>query len=383
MCILGNDKDEVKQSLYHGDMNFISLDDEKYSDFGNVKVGKICEYSNEVEDCNSYDKSEIMARKVIDATLKDAGITKDYFSQLGSKAAMSLATSIMGSDYIQKYVSTGKKELSWLLKAKSFPSRLMKEYNIRGGCYTTSSACSSGTAGFGIAYDLVKSGRANCVLIGGVDHISDISLFGFHSLDTLSHNICKPFDQQRDGINIGEGCAFFILEDYDSAIKRNAHIYAEVVGYGLGNDAYHITSPDPEGIGAQYTMKMALKEANYNYDEPIYVNAHGTGTRANDSMELLAIQDVFHNNLDQVYISSTKSMTGHCLGAAGCIEGALSLIILGTGMIPKTCNSETDLLEQHNLNKHLEQVKQLNYVISNSFAFGGNDASVVFKKIVQ
>ena len=180
----------------------------------------------------------------------------------------------------------------------------------------------------------------------------------------------------RDGINIGEGSAFFILEEYERAKKRGAHIYGEIKGYGLANDAYHITSPDPEGKGAFHVMKMALGNEK---PREIYINAHGTGTNANDSMELKAVKNYFGD--EKVYMSSTKALTGHCLGAAGSIECGFSLMFLQEGKVPVTANSTFDFAEENGVTDKIPYEKDVNSIVSNSFAFAENDACIWIERI--
>lgn len=380
ICALGNNKETVEEALIKGDINMQALGEGKKQGMENIKIAKVMGIESNIIDNTSLDKSEIMARMVLNQALRDSGLNVNDIEELGNRASVSLATSVMGTDYIVNFKEK-MSNISWVAKSKSFITRLAKEFRVGGGVYTTSSACASGTAAFGVGYDLIKNNRADIVLCGGTDHIIDISLFGFYTLETLSSDVCKPFDKARDGINLGEGSAFFILEDYEHAKMRSAKIYGEILGYGLANDAYHITSPDPNGKGALFAINTALEEAGISNEEKIYINAHGTGTSANDSMEYKAIQEVFADRKNIIQISSTKSLTGHCLGAAGSIEFALSMIMLQIGYVLPTRNSETDIDEHNILNQKLDGFSEFNCILSNSFAFGGNDASIVYGKI--
>lgn len=386
MCALGKSKYEVWKGLADGTINLSTLDGEdRYEAVNGIKVGKVCGIESNIVNTDSLDKSEIMAHKIIESALMDAKLTKEDLKREENHVAISLATSVMGSDYIMKYEQEKKnEELNYIAASKKFISRLAKKFCVGGGIYTTSSACASGTAAFGIAYDLIKEGRADVVLCGGTDHLTDISLFGFNALETISSGVCKPFDTERDGINLGEGSAFFIVENYEHAVRRNAKIYGEILSYSLANDAYHMTSPDPSGKGAAFAMETILKDVFKDEDkqenEKVYINAHGTGTLANDAMEYKAIEKVFAKRKFHTVISSTKSLTGHCLGAAGSIEFGLSMMMLENNKIFPTRNSKTDICETRNLNKEIENSQTPNYFISNSFAFGGNDASIIYKK---
>ena len=375
ICCLGDNKEDVKKNLLLSSAMFSTVRDK--GDFGELndyQIGLSPVPEVEISDCESLDKSEIMIRKTAQEAFRDAGLSGD-FSEYNERAAVSVATSVMGSEYLVKYVAEKSDDAAYLINSKKYAARLAAEWNVFGGVYTTSSACASGSAAVGVAVDLIKSDTCDIVLCGGTDHISEISLNGFDILKTLSHGRCKPFDNTRDGINIGEGSAFFIIEEYEHAVKRNAKIYGEIKDYGLANDAYHITSPDPEGTGAYYSMKMALGGEKV---ENIYINAHGTGTSANDAMELKAVKNYFEDT--DIYMSSTKSLTGHCLGAAGSIELAFSLMYLQDGRIMPTANTNYDLIDCDNITDKMREGK-INSILSNSFAFGGNDASLFVVKV--
>lgn len=375
VCCLGRNKDEVKENLMKGQTMFRPVSDK--CDLGQLNdylVGLCPVDEPAVNTANDYDKSEIMIRMTADEAFKDAGFDGD-FSAFEERAAVSLATSLMGSEYLVKYSEKNSSDAKWLINSKKYATKLAKEWNIGGGVYTTSSACASGSAAVGIAADLIKSDTCDVVLCGGSDFISEISLNGFDILQTLSHGSCKPFDNARDGINIGEGSAFFVIEEYSRAVKHGAKIYGEIKGCGLANDAYHITSPDPSGAGAYHAMKAAL---GGDIPENIYINAHGTGTSANDAMELKAVRDYFSGK--NVYMSSTKSLTGHCLGAAGSIELAFSLMFLDDGRIRHTANSRYDLVDDDNITDKMNENETFTGILSNSFAFGGNDASLYIVK---
>ena len=383
ICALGDNKEIVHKNLRNGVTPIRDLSDAASEEkFTNVKVGMVKSVIEKMDSSEGFDKSEIMANLVYKGAMEDAGFTNGYEDVPESKVSLSLATSIMGSEHIIDYVKKG--DIDYIGKSKIFEIRLAKAFGIGGEMYTTSSACASGSAAVGVAVDLIRSGKADIVVCCYTDHISDLSLHGFMTLETISPGVCKPFDQTRNGINIGEGCACFIIEDYEHATKRNADIKGEITGYGLANDACHITSPDPEGIGAGLSMMMAITDnksgGELKDDDNIYVNAHGTGTNANDSMELKAIRKTLDNK-GQYAISSTKSLTGHCLGAAGGIELALGLMMLEDGRVYPTQNSKTDMDPEYNVNKEIKPDFAPDFLISNSFAFGGNDATIAVRKV--
>ena len=381
ICSLGNDSETVHKGLKQGNAPLCDLGENAPGDeFIHIKVGKVKGISAEPEDSNGYDKSEVMAVRAYDGAMKNAGLCCGYGGVQPERVSLSLATSIMGSEHIIEYVRGG--DIDYIGRSKLFEVRLADKFGIGGEIYTTSSACASGTAAVGMAVSLIRSGKSDIVVCCCTDHISSLSLNGFMALETLSKGVCKPFDKTRNGINIGEGCACFIIEDYESAQKRGANIQAEIVGYGLANDACHITSPDPEGIGALSSMKMAAED-NFSRkklkdNDKIYFNTHGTGTVANDAMELKAIRTLMGDR-GEYAISSTKSLTGHCLGAAGGVELALGLMMLKDGKVYQTQNSNTDMDENYNANKEIDSALPPNYLLSNSFAFGGNDATIAVR----
>ncbi|MBB6697732.1 beta-ketoacyl-ACP synthase II [Clostridium algidicarnis] len=261
------------------------------------------------------------------------------------------------------------------------------EYGAKALCNTIVTACASGTNGIGEAFHSIKLGMADIIIAGGTEAaITPLSVAGFISLTALTKNQDKnkasiPFDKNRDGFVMGEGAGMVVLESLESAEKRGAKIYAEVVGYGTTCDAYHITSPAPNGEGAARAIKMALKEGNIKADKVSYINAHGTSTPYNDKFETVAIKWVFGEKAYEIPVSSTKSMTGHLLGAAGAIEAIICVKAIEDSFVPPTIgyttpDEECDLDYVPNKGRK----KELEYVLSNSLGFGGHNAVLLFKK---
>lgn len=260
-------------------------------------------------------------------------------------------------------------------------------YGAKGMCTSAVTACATGTNNIGDAFRHIKHGYADIILAGGAEApITRMSIAGFNSMKALNSDnnperASIPFDKERSGFVMGEGAGVLVLESLEHAQKRGAKILGEVVGYGSTCDAYHITSPDPEGVGAASAMMNAIKEANISMDEVSYINAHGTSTPYNDKFETNAIKKVFGPNAKNIPISSTKSMTGHLLGAAGAIESIICIKSLEEGFVPptigyKVSDEECDLDYVPNEGRH----KELNYAITNSLGFGGHNASLLFKK---
>lgn len=261
------------------------------------------------------------------------------------------------------------------------------KYGARGMCTSVVTACATGTNSIGDAFRHIKHGYADVIICGASEApITTIGIAGFQNMRALNSNndperASIPFDKERSGFVMGEGAGTLVLESLEHAQKRGAKILAEVVGYGSTCDAFHITSPDPEGFGASKAMKYAIQEANIDTSEISYINAHGTSTPYNDLFETRAIKNVFKENAKNIPISSTKSMTGHLLGAAGAVESIICVKALQEGFIPptigyKVSDEELDLDYVPNVGREAK----LNYVLTNSLGFGGHNASLVFKR---
>lgn len=251
-------------------------------------------------------------------------------------------------------------------------------------------ACASGSNSIGDAFRAIQNHIADVMITGGTEAaITDMSITGFSNMRALSKNpdpkkASRPFDKNRDGFVFGEGCGILILEELEHAKARGAQIYAELLGYGATGDAFHITTPAPDGEGAQRAMKAALDDAGVTPDEVDYINAHGTSTYYNDLYETKAIKAVFKEHAYKLAVSSTKSMTGHLLGGAGGVEAVFSVLAIHNGVMPPTINYETpdeELDLDYVPNK--ARKKDLNVVLSNSLGFGGHNATLVFKKYVN
>ena len=269
------------------------------------------------------------------------------------------------------------------------PGQISIRFGAKGPNLSTVSACATGTNSIGDAYHMIARGDADVMIAGGTEStITPLAVSGFNVMKALSTRnddpaaASRPFDKGRDGFVMGEGAGIVILEEMESAKKRGAKIYAEVGGYGLTSDAYHLTAPAPEGEGAARCMKMALRQAKINPEEVGYINAHGTSTPYNDMYETMAIKSVFGDYAYKLNISSTKSMTGHGLGAAGGIEAVYSLLAMDRGMLPPTINydePDPDCDLNYIPNKPIDA--KVNVVMSNSLGFGGTNATILFKKV--
>ncbi len=260
-------------------------------------------------------------------------------------------------------------------------------YHAQGLCTCPVTACAGGTNAIGDAFRNIRDGYQDVMIAGGCEaSITPLGIGGFTSMKALSDatdpsRASIPFDKERNGFVMGEGAGILVLEELEHALKRGAHIYGEMTGYGVSCDAHHITAPLPNGEGGAYAMQNALNDAGISYDVIDYINAHGTSTHLNDLCETEAIKSVFKEHAYKLAVSSTKGHTGHCLGAAGGIEAVLSVLALKHDFIPPTLNyqvkdEECDL----NVVPNIGVKKDLHYVMSNSLGFGGHNASIIFKE---
>jgi 3-oxoacyl-[acyl-carrier-protein] synthase II len=255
-------------------------------------------------------------------------------------------------------------------------------YGLTGFRATISTACSSSATAIGYAFDLIQGGTQDMVIAGGSEALSELTFAGFNALRLMDPLYCRPFDMNRRGLSLGEGSGMLVLEAYERAVERGAVIYGEVLGYATNSDAFHMTSPDPEGKGMAGVMGQALDTAGLIPGQVDYLNAHGTATKINDQTETRAIKEVFGDEgARNLAISSTKSMVGHCLGAAGAVEAVATILALYEQKVPPTIHlTEPDPHCDLDYVPGQTRPQRIRYAISNSFAFGGNNTSVVFGK---
>ena len=279
---------------------------------------------------------------------------------------------------------------------KAIPSIAAGQISIRFGLgglsFSVSTACSSSSHAVASAFDQLRLGHADILLTGGADaDVTYSGVGGFSSMHALSTNnehpetASRPFSKSRDGFVLGEGAACLILEEYEHAKARGAKIYAEMVGEGMTSDAYHLTAPDPDGKGAERVMRLAIKDAGLQPEDIDYINTHGTSTPLGDVTELKAIQRVFGNHVYDMNLDSTKSMTGHLIGAAGAVEALACIMALKEGIIPPTINHDPMDLDENidyriNFTFDKAQKRDIRYALSNTFGFGGHNACLLFKK---
>jgi 3-oxoacyl-[acyl-carrier-protein] synthase II len=326
--------------------------------------------------------------------LHDAGVD---LSQNTERFGCSIGVGIGAIEFIQETAislhETGPKRVSPFFIPFSITNMaagiVANTFNLKGPNICTTTACTSGTHAIGEGWLYIKNNMADVMVCGGSEAaICELAVAGFANMKALSrHNenpkiASRPFDRDRDGFVMGEGAGVIVLEDYEHARARGAHIYAEVVGYGMSGDAYHISAPPPEGEGAQRCMTAALQAARLNPDQIDYINAHGTSTQLNDIYESEAISKVFGNAAAKLAVSSTKAVTGHCLGAAGGIEAVFLAKAIATGIVPPTANLENiDPKCMLDYVPRNARSMKITYGMSNSFGFGGTNATLIMKSV--
>lgn len=331
--------------------------------------------------------------------IEDAGLTIADIENEGERVGVCLGTTLgaheMAEQSTFKYKTTGYRKPNPLNLINSLPNMpshyVSRFFRAFGPLLTPSTACAAGTQAVGEASDLIRAGRADLVITGGVEAVmQDYAIAGFEAMDALATGYndnpeaaSRPFDKDRNGFVFSEGCAILIIESLTHAIRRGARIYAEVLGHASSSDAYHIAALDPEGKGAIRSMRWALENAHVNPTDIDYINAHGTSTQANDAMETMAIKQVFGEQAYNIPISSTKSMLGHALGASGALEIVACVMSMVDRVLHPTINYQTpdpecDLDYVPNVAR---DAKGLRTILSNSFGLGGQNASIVLRRI--
>ncbi|MEW8977728.1 MAG: beta-ketoacyl-[acyl-carrier-protein] synthase family protein [Symbiobacterium sp.] len=327
------------------------------------------------------DRAALLALAAAEEAAEDAGLAAAGFDpwRLGVVMATSLGGILCMDQYLTDAITVRQPAdpSLFLHTCPSITGVIAQKYGARGPTITVSTACAAGTNSVGYAFDLVRTGRCTAVLCGGTDPFTRLSFSGFNSLKSLSRGLARPFSRDRDGLVLGEAAAVLVLESLSSARARGARIYAEVLGYGISNDAYHATSPDPKGGGAVRAIRACLQEAGLTPDDVDYINAHGTATKLNDGMELRAIVQVFGERASRIPISSTKSLIGHTLGCAGSIEALTCALAIAHEFLPPTINL-SEPVEGYEAFDFVRESRpcRINVALSNSFAFAGNVAVI-------
>lgn len=394
---IGNDVNTFWSSIKEGKCG---IDNITAFDTTDYKVKLAAEVKN-FDAADYMDKREVrrmdrfcqFAMAAADEAMKDAGLDLESLDR--ERFGVIVGSGIGGISTIEeqhkKLIERGPNRISPffipMIIGNMAAGNIAIKYGAKGICTTIVTACATGTHAVGEAFHNIRNGLSDIIITGGAEaSITPLSVAGFISLTALSTSKDKnrasiPFDKERDGFVMGEGSGILILESLEYALKRNAKIYAEITGYGATCDAYHITSPAPNGEGGARAMKLAIKDSGIGEEEISYINAHGTSTPYNDKFETAAIKTVFGDYAYKVPVSSTKSMTGHLLGAAGAVEAIVCVKALEEGFVPPTIgykvpDEECDL--DYVPNKGRKQ--ELKYAMSNSLGFGGHNSTIVLKK---
>jgi 3-oxoacyl-[acyl-carrier-protein] synthase II len=332
----------------------------------------------------SWETAEIYGAFCAMKAIEDAGLGVDQLDPFSTGVVV--ASSNAGVETNQRYAED---KLSGRLVFGSTVARtpgnvtsaIRTELKLRGPQAAVSTACAAGSNSVGLACDLLQAGRADVMIAGGAEPFSKLSYSGFTLLKSLTRGALRPFDETRDGTGLGEAACIFVIESEDRARARGADIYGEICGYGLSDDAYHATAPDPTGEGAALAIEQCLLDAHLEASDVDYINAHGTGTRYNDMMELTALTGVFGDAITGIPISSTKPLHGHTLSCAGSIELLVCMAALREGFIPGNVNTTKVISEFSNLDIPQVAVERpgMQVAVSNSFGFGGNNTCIAVR----
>jgi 3-oxoacyl-[acyl-carrier-protein] synthase II len=387
-CSIGKKVEEFTQSLRNGKTGIgpVTLfDTSKYP----CKIGaEIIDYRPEKffgkKELKKISRADQFALIASEEAVKASGIDSFPSEEVGVCLGAGAGGMFEAETYHREILLKGrsKPSLIWPFIPSYTTDRVAERFGFSGPKFTITTACSSSATAIGYGADLIRSGRCKAVLCGGSESLSELTFGGFNSLKAMDPSPCKPFDRRRAGMSLGEGAGIIILEDFDEAMKRGVRIYAEFLGYGIGGEAYHITAPEPTGMREARIMREAIEEGGILITEVDYINAHGTGTPLNDKVETLSIKNVFGERAYSIPVSSIKSSVGHCLGSAGAIEAIASILSMVHQFIPPTLNhqegdEDCDLDYVPGKSREME----LKVVLSNSFAFGGNCTTLVFRKI--
>lgn len=403
---LGNTVNSMWQNLISGKSGIRTIDSFDISDIsskiaGSVHIGEDGfnpdDYMTPLEQ-KKVDKFIIFASAAANQAWIDSGF-ENLTDEQKAKTAVIVGSGIGGVSKLYDTSVTLHDEGARRVSPFFIPSVLVNlasghiaiKYGLKGANYSVVSACASGAHSIGESFRAIRDGYYDFALAGGAEGaVCKLSVAGFASARALSTHFndnpekaSRPWDKDRDGFVVGEGAAILALETLESAKARGAKIYGEIVGYGFSCDAYHITAPDVNALGASASMECALKDAEISIDSIDYINAHGTSTPAGDAVEIKAVKNVFKEHAYKLNMSSTKSSMGHLLGAAGAVEAIICLQAINNNIVPATLNLENpDDGFDLNLTPNIPQEKNLNYVMSNSFGFGGTNGTLIIKKFL-
>ena len=400
---VGNTAPETWEALVNGVNGIAPITSFDTTNFKTHFAGEVKNFDPDVifdrKEARKMDRYSQFSLCVADEALRDSGLDLDQEdrSRIGVIWGSGMGGLLtMESEIIDFAKGDSVPRFNPFMIPKAIPSIAAGQISIRFGLgglsYSVSTACSSSSHALGSAFDQIRLGHAEVLLTGGADaDVTYTGIGGFNSLHALStrnespETASRPFSKSRDGFVLGEGAACLILEEYEHAKARGAKIYAEIIGVGMTSDAYHMTAPDPEGKGAERVMRQALKDADIEPEQVDYINTHGTSTPLGDVTEVNAIKRVFGDHVYEMNLDSTKSMTGHLIGATGAVEALACIMALKVGIIPPTINHDPDDVDENidyriNFTFGKAQKRDIKYALSNTFGFGGHNACLVFRK---
>jgi 3-oxoacyl-[acyl-carrier-protein] synthase II len=399
ICGLGNSLDEIWVNALAGKSGITTLERQNTDDWpvtfgGEVKNFKLNTELMELKDQERFDLFNQYALHSTDEALKHSRLLEAKY--LPEKVGIIFGTGLGGFPHIEAnhkiFLERGARRVSPFFIPSVIPNMpeglVSIKWGFKGINFAVASACASSAHALGLAASEIMMGRQDAMITGGTEGvITGYTIAGFASMKALSkrnaqpHRASRPYDVDRDGFVMGEGAGIIVLENYEKAKARGARIIAEIVGFGASSDAHHITAPHPEGLGALICMNQALELSGISKEDVSYVNAHGTSTPLGDIAETLAIKKVFGKHAYDMRVSSTKSMTGHLLGAAGGLESIFCIKALETGIVPPTINLENqDPQCDLNYVPNKPEKRDPQYALNNSFGFGGTNSSTIFKK---
>ena len=401
ICGLGNSLDEVWKNALAGKSGITTLERQVTESWpvtfgGEVKNFKLDESLMSLKDQDRFDLFNQYALHSADEAIKQSGLLEAKYAP--GKIGTIFGTGLGGFPHIEAnfrvFLEKGPRRVSPFFIPSVIPNMpeglVSIHYGFQGFNFAVASACASSAHAIGLAASEIMMGRQDAMITGGTEGvITGYTIAGFASMKALSkrndepHRASRPYDIARDGFVMGEGAGILVLENYDKAVARGARIIAEIMSFGASSDAYHITAPHPEGSGALLCMEQTMELSGVRKEEVGYVNAHGTSTPLGDVAETQAIKKVFGAHSYNLNVSSTKSMTGHLLGAAGGLESIFCIKALETGMLPPTINLENqDPLCDLDYVANQPKKKDIMYALNNSFGFGGTNSSTLFKKFI-
>ena len=401
ICGLGNSLDEVWKNALSGKSGITTLERQVTEGWpvtfgGEVKNFKLDESLMSLKDQDRFDLFNQYALHSADEAIKQSGLLEAKYAP--GKIGTIFGTGLGGFPHIEAnfrvFLEKGPRRVSPFFIPSVIPNMpeglVSIHYGFQGINFAVASACASSAHAIGLAASEIMMGRQDAMITGGTEGvITGYTIAGFASMKALSkrndepHRASRPYDIARDGFVMGEGAGILVLENYDKAVARGARIIAEIMSFGASSDAYHITAPHPEGSGALLCMEQTMELSGVRKEEVGYVNAHGTSTPLGDVAETQAIKKVFGAHAYNLNVSSTKSMTGHLLGAAGGLESIFCIKALETGMLPPTINLENqDPLCDLDYVANQPKKKDIMYALNNSFGFGGTNSSTLFKKVI-